>query len=74
MKIVTLLNLSILSSALLFANSYKDHDPMKITNLKELKKLDKLAYELVEEDHVNTIETRKVFRYILDHKSYILGY
>jgi hypothetical protein len=70
MKLIIILSLS----TLLFANSYKDHDPMNITNLSELKKLDKLAYELVEEDHVNTIETSKVFRYILEHKSYILGY
>ena len=70
MKLIIILSLS----TLLVANNYKDSDPMKITNLTELKKLDKLAYELVEEDHVKTIDTSKVFRYILEHKSYILGY
>lgn len=63
-----------LLATLLYANDYKDTDPMRVTNLPELKKLDKLAYELVEDDHTNTIDTKKVFNFILNHKSYILGY
>lgn len=63
-----------LCSTLLFASEYKDTDPMRVTNLAELKKLDKLAYDLVEDEHTNTIDTKKVFNFILQHKSYILGY
>jgi hypothetical protein len=73
MRLILLLSLSIF----LFADeviSFKDNDPMNITNISELKKLDKLAYELVEDTHTNTIDTSKVFRFILQHKSHILGY
>jgi hypothetical protein len=58
----------------LHANTYKDNDPMRITNLPEIKELDKLAYELVEDEHIKTIDTKKVFNFILEHKAYILGY
>jgi len=73
MRLILLLSLSIFSLANEIT-SFKDKDPLHITNIRELKELDKLAYELVEEEHVNTINTVKVFRYILEHKSYILGY
>jgi len=64
--------------SLTYGDTYKDEDPANITNLEELKKLDSLAYNLADnladEEHIKKIETKKIFDFILKHKSYILGY